>query len=239
MVKPPFREKSGRREPTINTCRPKIGQIIGRSSRPRPGPRSSRPSSAADHPVSVPTPTSSRTPKTDNEIRCHHCPKAITSALSATRKNHQRPSEASPLTAEAQLTLGAEVCGRRQDKYAAPCAGSRFTWLAPSLCSPDHPHCAEIPTHQSQAGRLTRHGCLMHQGLEQDVVQIQAASTRRERQPKLKINVGVWNTKDRKNHQRPRSTTVPSGGRYCWKTRSASTHHIAHLVSRSRSLNHW
>jgi len=33
------------------------------------------------------------------------------------------------------------------------------------------PHCAENPTHQSQAGRPTRHGCLMHQGLEQDVVQ--------------------------------------------------------------------
>jgi hypothetical protein len=81
------------------------------------------------------------------------------------------PSEASPLTAEAQLTLGAEVCGRGQHKYAAPCAGSRFTRLAPSLCCPDRPHCAEIPTHQSQAGRPTRHGCLMHQGLEQDVVQ--------------------------------------------------------------------
>jgi hypothetical protein len=80
-------------------------------------------------------------------------------------------SEASPLTAEVQLTLGAEVCGRGQHKYAAPCAGSRFTRLAPSLCCPDRPHCAEIPTHQSQAGRPTRHGCLMHQGLEQDVVQ--------------------------------------------------------------------
>ena len=80
-------------------------------------------------------------------------------------------SEASPLTAEAQLTLGAEVCGRGQHKYAAPCAGSRFTWLAPSLCSQDRSHCAEIPTHQSQAGRPTRHGCPMHQGLEQDVVQ--------------------------------------------------------------------
>jgi hypothetical protein len=28
---------------------------------------------------------------TDNEMRCHHCPKAITSALSATREKHQRP----------------------------------------------------------------------------------------------------------------------------------------------------
>src|SRR5674476_969264 len=56
-------------------------------------------------------------------------------------------------------------------KTAAPCAGSLFTRLAPSLCCPDRPHCAEIPTHQSQAGRPTRHGCLMHQGLEQDVVQ--------------------------------------------------------------------
>ena len=84
---------------------------------------------------------------------------------------HRTPSEASPLTAEVQLTLGAEVCGRGQHKYAAPCAGSRFTRLAPSLCCPDRPHCAEIPTHQSQAGRPTRHGCLMHQGLEQDVVQ--------------------------------------------------------------------
>jgi hypothetical protein len=83
----------------------------------------------------------------------------------------QATSEAPPLTAEVQLTLGAEVCGRGQHKYAAPCAGSRFTRLAPSLCYPDRPHCAEIPTHQSQAGRPTRHGCLMHQGLEQDVVQ--------------------------------------------------------------------
>src|ERR1035437_7068468 len=74
-------------------------------------------------------------------------------------------------TAEVQLTLGAEVCGRGQHKYATPCACSRFARLAPSLCCPDRPHCAEIPTHQSQAGRPTRHGCLMHQGLEQDVVQ--------------------------------------------------------------------
>src|SRR5512132_1919472 len=30
------------------------------------------------------------------------------------------------------------------------------------------PHCAEIPTPEGRAGRPTRHGCLMHQGLEQD-----------------------------------------------------------------------
>src|SRR5664280_618510 len=32
--------------------------------------------------------------------------------------------------------LGAEVCGRGQHKYAAPCAGSRFTRLARSLRPP-------------------------------------------------------------------------------------------------------
>src|SRR5665811_502428 len=87
------------------------------------GSASCSPRFTARSPPAPSPPTSSRTPKTDNEIRCHYYPKAITSALSTTREKHQRPSEASPLTAEVELTLGAEVCGRGQHKYAAPCAG--------------------------------------------------------------------------------------------------------------------
>ena len=55
------------------------------------GTRTRAISAKGTHPVDrvdwvggLPTPTSSRTPKTDNEIRCHYCPKAITAALSAT-----------------------------------------------------------------------------------------------------------------------------------------------------------
>ena len=122
---------------------------------------------------------------------------------------HRNASDAPPLSTQVQFTMGGRACrwqsvaphpaiaAAGHDKTAALCGGSRLTRRAPSLCCPDRPHRAEIATDQSQAGCPTRHGCLMHQGLVQEVVLNPGSPTRRKRQPKLKINVQVWNTEDR------------------------------------------
>ena len=104
----------------------------------------------------------------------------------ATHEKHRPPSEASPLTAKVPVALlckaalshpratGPAESGHH--KIAVPITGTSLSRPAHGHVVPDHPRCAEIPTHQRRTGRPTRHGCLMHQGLEQDVTLSRACS---------------------------------------------------------------
>jgi len=95
-------------------------------------------------------------------------------------------SEASPLTAKVPVALLCKAAlahpratGPAESgdhKTTVPITGTSLSRPAHGHVVPDHPRCAEIPTHQRRTGRPTRHGCLMHQGLEQDVTLSRACS---------------------------------------------------------------